>query len=61
MLLCKKKRKEMSLKIVDLEKKINDYRIFLGLKQMNRKREKEKLFEDNKKLSNKVLELNEKL
>lgn len=33
--LCEKE--EMSLKIVDLEKKINDSRIFLGLEQMNRK------------------------
>lgn len=46
---------------MDLEKKINDSRIFLGLEQMNRKREKERLLEDNKKLSNKVLKLEERL
>lgn len=53
-------KRKMILKIVDLEKKINDCRIFLGLEQINRKREKERLLEDNKK-SNKVFELEEKL
>lgn len=51
----------MIIKIINLEKKINDSRIFQGLEQMNKKWEKEWLLEDNKKLSNKVLELEEKL
>lgn len=51
----------MRKKLMDLEKKINDFRIFIGLEQKNRKREKERLLEDNKKLSNKAFELEEKL
>lgn len=48
-------------KISEIEKKLNDSRLFLGLKKDNRKHEKRILLEDNKKLSNKVLELEEKL
>lgn len=50
----------MSLKIEELEKKLNDSRLFQGLEQVNRKRKKERFLEDNKKLFNKALELEEK-
>lgn len=46
---------------MDLEKKINDSRIFLSLEQINGKREKERLLKDNKELSNKVFKLEDKL
>lgn len=48
LLLCAKE--EMSLKIVELEKKINEAKLFLGLKNDNRKHEKEKLLKDKSKL-----------
>lgn len=51
----------MSLKIVELEKKLNEFRLFLGLKKDNRKHEKRILLEDNQKLFIKVFELEENL
>lgn len=45
--LCEKE--EMSLKIVELENKLNDSRLFLGLEKYNKKHEKRRLLEDNKK------------
>lgn len=41
LLLCAKEK--MSLKIVELEKKLNEDKLFLGLKKDNRKNEKRRL------------------
>lgn len=51
----------LSQKIVDLEKKFSETKLFIGLEQDNKKHEKRRLSEDNKKLPNKVRELKEKL
>lgn len=53
--------KEMSLKIVELEKKLNEAKLFLGLEKDNREHEKIRLLKENQKLSNKVHKLEEKL
>lgn len=50
----------MSLKIVELEKKLSEAKVFLGLEKDNRKSEKKRLIKDNKKLSIKIHELEEK-
>lgn len=59
LLLCVKEK--MSLKIIELEKKLSKVYIFLGLENDNRKHKKRKFLEGKKKLLDKVLELKEKL
>lgn len=59
LLLCA--NEEMSLKIVELEKKLNEAKLFLGLEKDNRKHKKRILLEDNQNWSNKVHELEENL
>lgn len=54
-------KEEMSRKMVELEKKLSKAKLFLGLEKDNRKHEKISLLKENKKLSNKVCELEEKL
>lgn len=51
----------MSLKIVELENKFNEAKLFLSLKNDNRKHENKRLLENNQNLSNKVLKFEEKL
>lgn len=51
----------MSLKIEELLKKLSEAKMFLELERDNRRNENKRLFEDNQKLSNKVVELEEKL
>lgn len=59
LLLCVKE--EMSLKIVELEKKLNEAKLFLSLEKDTRKHEKRRLLEDNQNLYTKVLKLEKKL
>lgn len=59
LLLCAKE--EMSLKIVEFEKKLNEAKLFLNLEKDNKKHKKRRLLENNQKLSNKVIELEERL